>query len=115
MKSSRLNNYTIYYNHSEEYHLLKREIFTQDLYHFETVQPAPFIIDAGAHIGLSTLYFKMLYPSSRIIAIEPHPENFKILEKNIYENQIEGVTLVQAALSDRSGINKLFFDKTIEK
>jgi len=115
MKSSKLQKYTIYYKNSEEYHHLKKEIFTQDLYHFETDSSAPFIIDAGAHIGLSVLYFKQLYPASQIIAIEPNPESFKLLEKNMFENQIEGVTLINAALSDKSGQETLFLDETNEK
>ncbi|MBU0974170.1 FkbM family methyltransferase, partial [Patescibacteria group bacterium] len=115
MQSSKLQKYTIYHNNSEEYHRLKREIFTQDLYCFETNNPEPIIIDAGAHIGLSVLYFKQLYPTSKIIAIEPNPESFKILERNIFENQIEDVTLIQTALSDKSGIETLYLDKTSEE
>jgi FkbM family methyltransferase len=115
MNSSKLQKYIVYYNNSEEYHQLKREVFTQDLYHFETDKPSPVIIDAGAHIGLSVLYFKQLYPSSQIIAIEPNPESFKLLKKNIFENQIEGVTLIQAALSDKSGSETLFSDETSER
>lgn len=115
MKPSKLHNYTIYHNNSEEYHQLKREIFTQDLYHFETDSPTPLIIDAGAHIGLSVLYFKRIYPNAQIIAIEPNPESFALLEKNMFENQIEGVTLIQAALSNKSGQETLFLDETNEE
>lgn len=41
------------------------------------------IIDAGANIGLSSLYFKKRFPSSKIISIEPNEENFQILQMNI--------------------------------
>jgi len=71
---------------------VKSEIFTSDLYYFETENSTPFIIDAGAHIGLVTLYFKKNYPDSEIIAIEPNPESFEILENNMYENQIDGIS-----------------------
>ncbi len=114
MNSSRLSNYTIYHNNSEEYHLLKREIFTSDLYYFETENPQPVIIDAGAHIGLSTLYFKQLYPGSQITALEPNPESFGLLEQNIFENQVDDVTTVQAALSDHNGEEQFFRDETSE-
>jgi len=115
MQSSKLHNYTIYHNNSEEYHRLKREIFTQDLYYFETKSITPIIIDAGAYIGLSTLYFKQLYPHAKIIAIEPNPESFKLLEKNIFENQIEGVTTINAALSNISSHEILYLDNSSEK
>ena len=114
MQSSRLNNYTIYHNNSEEYHHLKREIFTSNLYYFETENPQPVIIDAGAHIGLSTLYFKQLHPDAQITALEPHPESFELLEKNLFENQIDGVTAIQVALSDHFGEEPFFRDKTNE-
>ncbi|MFZ1721277.1 MAG: hypothetical protein WAU07_02110, partial [Microgenomates group bacterium] len=56
--SSKVSNFTLFHANSEEYHQLKREIFTQDSYFFESDSPTPKIIDAGAHIGIATLYFK---------------------------------------------------------
>ena len=113
--SSKLQNYRIHYNNSEEYHGLKREIFTADLYYFETENPTPFIIDAGAHIGLSTLYFKQLFAAAQILAIEPNPQSFQFLEQNLFENQITGVETIQAALSDHTGSQTLYLDETSEE
>src|SRR5262249_62206976 len=50
------------------------QIFVREIYRFESSDDAPFIIDGGANIGASVLYFKKLYPKSRIIAFEPDPE-----------------------------------------
>ncbi|HWA29270.1 MAG TPA: FkbM family methyltransferase [Lacunisphaera sp.] len=48
------------------------------------IQPAPqSIIDAGANIGLSAVFFANRYPAARIVAIEPMDENFAMLKKNI--------------------------------
>lgn len=115
MPSSRLQKYTIFYDNSEEYHHLKREVFTSDLYYFETDNPTPFIIDAGAHIGLSTLYFKQLFPGAEVVSIEPNPRSFQLLEQNIFENQLENITTVQAALSDISGSADFFMDETVQQ
>ena len=41
------------------------------------------IIDAGANIGLSAVYFANKYPNAIIIAFEPEASNFKVLEKNV--------------------------------
>jgi FkbM family methyltransferase len=41
------------------------------------------ILDAGANIGMASLYFANRYPSAKIIAIEPEPSNFRMLEKNV--------------------------------
>src|SRR5688572_25526614 len=45
-----------------------------------TVEPASAVIDAGANIGASTVYLAHLFPESKIIAIEPERENFRLLE-----------------------------------
>ncbi len=116
MPQSKLGNYIVNYHNSSEFHQLKTEIFTQDGYYFEVAaqrlkanRPLT-IIDAGAHIGLATLYFKKLYPDAQIIALEPHPANFKLLETNIWENNLVDVQLYQLALSDYSGQLEIYSD-----
>jgi FkbM family methyltransferase len=115
MNSGKLQNYTIFYQNSEEYHRLKREVFTSDLYYFESTNHQPKIIDAGAHIGLATLYFKQIFPGAVITALEPNPESFNLLEKNIFENQLDDVTALQIALSNQEGQETLFLDESSEK
>ncbi len=112
LQSAHLRHFTVWYHNAEEYHHLKREIFSHNEYYFETDNPAPVIIDAGAHIGLTTLYFKSLYPSATIIALEPNPDLFAILEKNVWENQLENVTTLQAALGGTRGTTEFFIDST---
>lgn len=41
------------------------------------------VIDAGANIGASCLYFKSIFPLAKLVAIEPAPSNLPILEKNL--------------------------------
>ncbi len=40
------------------------------------------VIDAGANIGLSSAFFASRYPDAKIIALEPEPGNFAMLQKN---------------------------------
>jgi FkbM family methyltransferase len=40
------------------------------------------IIDAGANIGLSAVFFATRFPDATIIAIEPEANNFQLLRKN---------------------------------
>lgn len=46
-----------------------------------------FIVDAGAHIGFSSLFFAKRFPRAIIIAIEPEPSNFDLLCKNVRDHQ----------------------------
>ena len=40
------------------------------------------IIDAGANIGCASVYFSQRYPNTKIYALEPEKENYKLLLKN---------------------------------
>lgn len=40
------------------------------------------IVDCGANVGLATVYFKNRYPNAKIIAVEPEPSNFEMLQRN---------------------------------
>lgn len=109
-----LGDFYITAHSSEEYHQLKGEIFTQDMYYFETENLNPVIIDAGAHIGMSTIYFKKIYPFAEIISVEPLPQNLELLNENIFQNGLTDVTVIDKALSDEPGNIRLYFDATEE-
>jgi FkbM family methyltransferase len=74
------------------------EIFEKEIYKFKSDKPDPLIIDGGANIGLATLYLKKLYPQARVIAFEPDPYIFDILEENINANGVKGVELINKGL-----------------
>lgn len=42
----------------------------------------PLIVDCGANIGASVLWFSARYPEAHIVAVEPAPENFALLARN---------------------------------
>jgi len=116
MPSTKLNQFTVHYSTIQEYHVIKREIFNQQIYWFETDNQIPIIIDGGAHIGLATLYFKSLYPQAKIIAIEPVTSSFQLLKQNIFSNQLENIQLIQAALwSKKLDKLKLNVDQSVNR
>jgi FkbM family methyltransferase len=43
----------------------------------------PLIVDAGANIGLTSIYFAAQCPDALIVAIEPEPSNFSVLYENV--------------------------------
>jgi FkbM family methyltransferase len=51
------------------------------------------IIDAGANIGLTSLFFAESFNSPNIISIEPEIENFKVLEFNL--NSLKNCKIVK--------------------
>jgi len=112
LHSTKLAPFTVWFSQSEEFHTLKQEIFTQDAYYTEFDTTEPVIIDAGAHIGLASLYFKKLYPKARIWAVEPLLETFTILKRNVEENVLLDVELMNAALTESGSQSTIYFDNT---
>ena len=41
------------------------------------------IVDAGANVGYSAVYFANRFPDAKIVAIEPERSNFEMLERNL--------------------------------
>ena len=59
------------------------------------------VIDCGANIGLSTLYFLTRFPKAQLVALEPDPDNFKLLARNT-AGFGDRVTLLQAAVWNKN-------------
>ncbi|MFM2157212.1 MAG: hypothetical protein RL516_1961 [Bacteroidota bacterium] len=59
------------------------QVFLNDEYNLSFIQDPKVIIDAGANIGLFALQMKKQFPNAKIISIEPDPENFQLLQKNL--------------------------------
>ena len=78
------------------------EIFVQEIYRFEPTRPRPRIVDCGANIGTSVLYFKRVYPDARITAVEADPEIFRVLQQNLAPHRLSDVVLMNRALSDKA-------------
>jgi len=76
--------------------LVYKSIIENAEYDFVAEKEPKTIIDAGANIGLASVFFANKYPNAKIVAIEPEEFNFEILEKNTkpYSN----IHTVKAAL-----------------
>jgi len=80
------------------------EIFVDNIYKFESSVANPKILDLGANIGLSILFFKGLYPNSEITGFEPDPNIFEYLKKNIHGNGFEDVKLINKAVWKKDAV-----------
>jgi len=83
------------------------EIFIKKIYQFETSSDEPVIIDMGANIGLSAIFFKQLYPKAKISAYEADKNIFEILSKNLDNNGFEDVEKYNLAVWNTN--DTLFF------
>lgn len=82
------------------------DIFYSGYYHFQSESEAPTIVDATANIGLSALYYKLLYPKADIICFEPRKDNFKLLRKNCRAHKIEGIELNNESIQESKKLDK---------
>ncbi len=64
-----------------------REIAYERVYDVVTrrVRACKYVIDLGGNIGLATRFFASRYAECRILVVEPDPENYKVLERNVAE------------------------------
>lgn len=59
------------------------QIFIDRDYEFAVMTEPAVIVDAGANIGLSAIYFANRYPHAKVIALEPEGRNFALLKQNV--------------------------------
>lgn len=77
---------------------------------FQYVKPDMNILDLGANLGFYVVLEGQIISkgNGRILAIEPGPENLRLLRLNIALNKLEEkVTVVHGAVSNENGIAKL--------
>lgn len=88
------------------------ENFWEKIYSHPVVknQPIQTVLDLGAHVGCSALYFLSQFPGSTIYAVEADPDNFRLLQTNLSSaNFSNRVSTIHAAISDHNG--KLYLQK----
>lgn len=95
--------YEFRYRNEEEFRRICQDVFDWNEYAFETHSRSPLIIDAGAHVGAATHYFKLRYPHARVRAYEANPVTFGLLQENIRHNQLTDVQATHAALAPAAG------------
>ncbi len=107
---TRIKEYSVTYLCKKELVILEKEIFRDEIYNLDLKTDNPVIYDLGSHIGMSILYFKMKFPKSKIVAFEPNPNTFFILEENVENNKLENVYLNNFALGNKDMERELYID-----
>ncbi|QGJ70939.1 SAM-dependent methyltransferase [Planctomycetales bacterium 10988] len=61
-----------------------QQIFLEEEYAcLDLPSEAGLIIDCGANVGYSSAYFLSKFPQCQVVAVEPDPHNFAVLERNL--------------------------------
>jgi FkbM family methyltransferase len=89
------------------YQVLVRRGRKAEYYLPDTLQPNV-ILDIGSNIGTSILFFHDRFPAAKIYGFEPHPETFRILEKNVAG--ISSIQVFNYALGAANGHVSVPFD-----
>lgn len=75
------------------------------------VSPGSVVFDLGAHVGFHTLLASVLVGSKgKVFAFEPMPKNLHYLKEHLKINQINNVTIIEAAVSEKNGV--AYFEQT---
>jgi FkbM family methyltransferase len=80
---------------------MSAEIFDREIYRFDSEKTNPYIIDCGANIGLSVIFFKRMYLSAEILAFEPDAKAYAALAKNTTD--LSNVRIIQKGLAGMDG------------
>lgn len=84
--------------------VLYQSLVRQEYSCLEPLEEPNLIVDCGANVGYSSIYFLNKYPNAHVIAVEPDDENFKVCTKNLLPYS-ERVTLVHSAIwSHKAGL-----------
>lgn len=77
-----------------------REVFVDEVYRPPFESRPRVIVDLGANIGLTSLYFALAFAPELVIAIEPVPGNVAIARQNLAGI---GASVVEAAVAGECG------------
>lgn len=93
------------------------EVFLREVYHSESnasMNSAPLIIDIGANVGYFSLYAFKNFKNARVIAFEPFPPNFKLLDKHKAENVLNNLILDKRAVSGTDSVLKINYNPDVD-
>jgi FkbM family methyltransferase len=108
-RSVRLFGLRFSYDSADSLEALLHEHFAENVFFFRSSVATPVILDVGANVGDTVLYFKHLYPRARVYAFEPLPDAFRLLRQNVEQNRLENVHCFQEALANRNGTMEMHY------
>jgi FkbM family methyltransferase len=81
-----------------------REVWIDETYRLpETLADVRFVVDLGANIGLTSVFWSLHHAAEHLVAVEPVPENAEMVRQNLAINRIHG-TVIEAVVGPNDGI-----------
>jgi FkbM family methyltransferase len=92
------------------YYLFIKECYIFDIYRTDLINEGDVVIDLGAGIGdFSVLASRKVGARGKIVAIEPNPDDFKLLSKNIINNKCDNVMPINKGVGSRGAQKEISF------
>lgn len=110
-KKSRKNIYTnvfnkpLLINDSKWFPHMFHDIWVDEAYYFQSENKKPYIIDCGANIGVSVLYWYYLFPHAEVVAFEADPEIVKVLTENIARFELPATVIPKAVWTQETKLS----------
>jgi FkbM family methyltransferase len=70
------------------------------------------VIDIGAHVGVASIYLAKKFPFITVYALEPNPQSFACLQRNIELNGVTNIIAINKALS-ADGTKKTLYTNAV--
>lgn len=74
--------------------VLTDQIWRRDCYGIKQIPEQPdVVLDIGANVGSFSLFAKSVWPDAKIVALEPFPSTYSVLQQNIKGTDIQAFNL----------------------
>ncbi len=83
------------------------ETFVKREYEFNYFPKPKVIVDLGANVGDTAIFYSILFPEAKIFSVEPNPAVWEKLEKNT--EKFPNIKICKYAVSDKTGKIDLYF------
>lgn len=83
MKSNRLNQPVFARSHASDGKVFYQIFARLEYSCLDDATNVSLVIDCGANVGYSSAYFLSRFPNAKLIAVEPDPDNFKMVQRNL--------------------------------
>lgn len=113
-KFAKIGSHLVYIQNEELVSEQVTECFSNEAYFFESKKTCPLIVDIGSEQGISVLYFKHLYPKSKIVCFGVDERNELLFERNLRANNIKDVHLIMGGPQEIASKIGNFFGNPID-